>query len=144
MKSYNHVALLGHITADPELRSTTTGKSVAFFTLAVERFAGKGNEPHTDFHRIVAWQKMGEFCARTLKKGMAVFATGMLSNHSFEGKNGKQYVTEILLHDLNILTWKGRESQVSEPLAADLGLGVEMEEVDGSGSEVSATMATCA
>lgn len=128
--------LLGHLTADPELRTTPTGKAVTTFSLAINRRSKAAGE-QVDFHRIVAWGNMAEFCCRTLKKGMAVFAVGTLMNHTFEGKNGKQYVTEVILQDVNILTWKGREQ------AADVSRDVprvEVEEVDVAGDEISATM----
>jgi single-strand DNA-binding protein len=139
MKSYNKVMLLGNLTADPELRSTTTGKSVTTFTLAINR-RGKSGEEYTDFHRMVAWSQMADFCCRNLKKGMAIFAVGTLMNHSFEGKNGKQYVTEVVVQDVNILTWKGREQKVD---TTEVDPSVEIEEVDVAGDEISATMAAC-
>lgn len=130
--------LLGHLTADPELRSTPTGKTVTTFNLAINRRNGKTSEESVDFHRIVAWNQKAEFCCRNLKKGMAIFVVGNLMNHSFEGKNGKQYVTEIVLQDVNILTWKGREQTVEEPVDDDTQ--VEVEEVDVAGDTISATM----
>ncbi len=132
MKSFNRVMLIGNLTADPELRSTTTGKTVAYFTLAVNHRSSKDPEGGVDFHRIVAWNKMADFSSKYLKKGMAVFLVGRLANHSFEGKNGKQWVTEILLQDLNILTWRGRETSVEETPV--------VEEVDVATGEISATM----
>jgi len=138
MKSYNKAMLLGHLTADPELRSTPTGKTVTTFNLAINRRGGKTSEESVDFHRIVAWNQKAEFCCRNLKKGMAVFIVGNLMNHSFEGKNGKQYVTEVILQDVNILTWKGREQapEVDEPTEDD----VQIEEVDVAEDDISATM----
>lgn len=125
--------LIGRLAADPELRQTTTGRSVANFGLAVHR---KSLSPpnNVDFHQIVAWSKMADFCARTLKKGMTVFVTGKLVKHSYEGKNGKQYTTEVVLQDVNILTWKGKESKVEDPADFDI------EEVEVSGDELSATI----
>lgn len=132
MKSFNKVMLIGNLTADPESRITQTGVSVAYFTLAVNRKKRAGQDEVADFHRVVAWGTFADLVTRLLKKGMSIFMVGNLQSHSFEGKNGKQYVTEIVLQDLNILTWKGKESRIQEP---------EVEEVDLSGEEISATMA---
>ncbi len=133
MKGYNKVMLIGRLAADPELRQTTTGRSVASFALAVHRQSVK--EPNNaDFHQVVAWSKLADFCSRILKKGMTVFITGKLVKHSYEGKNGKQFATEVILQDVNILTWKGRESVVEDPADDDI------EEVEVSGDELSATI----
>lgn len=126
--------LMGHLTADLELRSTTTGKAVTTFTLAVTT-RGKDGVEYTGFHRLVAWNQTAEFCCRNFKKGMAIFAVGSLMNHSYEGKNGKQYVTEVLVHDVNILTWKGKKPEVlDEPLEPVI------EEVDVAEERISVTM----
>ncbi len=138
MKSYNKVMLMGHLTADPELRSTTTGKAVTTFTLAVST-RGKDGTEYTGFHRLVAWNQTAEFCCRNFKRGMAIFAVGSLMNHSYEGKNGKQYVTEVLVQDVNILTWKGKKP---ETLEEDPGEPLEpiFEEVDVADELNSVTM----
>lgn len=128
--------LIGHVTADLELRTTTTDKAVTTFTLAVNRHSKDGTE-YTDFHRLVAWSGTAEFCCRNLRKGMAIFVVGSLTSHSYEGKNGKQYVTEVVVQDVNILTWKGREPEVLDTIdAAD----PVFEEVDVAGDLISATM----
>lgn len=134
MRGYNKVMLLGRLTADPECRQTTTGKSVAHFAIAVDRNVPKGGEQVTDFHRVIAWNGLADFAGKYLKKGMAVFLIGSLYKHSYEGKLGKQTIVEIVLREINVLTWKGKESKIEDP--------VEMivEEVQVSGEELSATM----
>jgi single-strand DNA-binding protein len=134
MRGYNKVMLLGRLTADPECRQTTTGKSVAHFSIAVDRNMPKGSEPVVDFHRVVAWQSLADFVGKYLKKGMGVFIIGALYKHSYEGKLGKQIITEIVLREINVLTWKGKESKIKEPAET------VVEEVEMSTEELSATI----
>ncbi|MBI2464024.1 single-stranded DNA-binding protein [Candidatus Peregrinibacteria bacterium] len=106
----NHVTLLGHLAADPEIRQTSTGKKVATFSIATDfRWKTKDgeNRKNTNFHRISAWQHLGEICFEYLKKGSAVYASGRLSNREYLGKDGqKRYLTEVVADDISILNWK--------------------------------------
>ena len=110
MRSLNRVSLIGNLTADPELHETSTGKKVAHFSLATNRYwKDKEGEDKkvTDYHKITAWQRLGEICGEYLKKGSSIFLEGQLKNRSYETKEGdKRYITEIVAKDVNILTWK--------------------------------------
>lgn len=110
MHSLNRVTLIGHLAADPEVRQTTTGKTVANFPIATNRdwYDSEGKKQQaTDFHRIIAWQKLGEICGNYLKKGSAICVEGRISNRNYEDKEGKtRYITEIVSDDINIFTWK--------------------------------------
>lgn len=59
----NKIMLMGRLTADPEMRSTTTGKSVCHFRLAVNRRFARQGEEQADFFPVSAWEKTGEFLA---------------------------------------------------------------------------------
>jgi len=116
MKSVNRVTFLGHLAADPELRSTKNGKSVASFAIATnsEWFDADGVlQKSVDFHRVVAWDKLGELCAKHLFKGSPVYLEGRLTNRSYDGKdNIKRYVTEVIASNLHILKWKEDKKSV--------------------------------
>jgi len=118
MRSLNRAMLIGHIAADPELRQTKDGLSVANFPLATNHFVKGDNgekREFADFHRIIAWGKLGEICEEYLKKGMAVYVDGRIVNRSFDDKEGKKhYRTEIIAETLNILTWKRGKSGKGE------------------------------
>ena len=61
----NCVTLMGRLVADPELRTTPNGKSVATFTIAVDRsFVRQGEQRQADFIRIVAWESTATFVSR--------------------------------------------------------------------------------
>jgi single-strand DNA-binding protein len=79
MKSVNKVILLGNLTRDPELRHTEGKHAVCAFGLATNRnWTTDSGEKHeeTEFHRIVAWDKLAEVCNQYLKKGRKVFVEG--------------------------------------------------------------------
>ncbi len=107
-KSVNKVILIGNLGKDPEVRYTPQGTAVATLTLATnERFKDKdGNwQDRTEWHRVVAWQRLAEICGEYLKKGRSVYIEGKLQTRSWEDKNTheKKYSTEIVAQDLVLL-----------------------------------------
>lgn len=87
----NNITLMGRLTADPELKTTTTGRSVTSFSIAVDRgYARSGEERQTDFINIVAWQQQAEFVCRYFKKGSMIALTGSLQTRSYEDKTGNR------------------------------------------------------
>lgn len=94
----NHVEVQGRLTADPELRSTNSGKAVASFSIACERdYAADGKQRETDFLEIVAWGGTAQFIARNFTKGQMAIVTGRLQVRAWEDKNGqKRRTTEIV------------------------------------------------
>jgi len=113
MKNLNRVSLLGHLVADPEVRETQNGNNVANFAIATNRRWKNADgkvQGQTDFHRIVAWKKLGQLCGQYLKKGSSVYLEGQLQNRSYDTDKGeKRFITEIIAKDINILTWKKGE-----------------------------------
>jgi single-strand DNA-binding protein len=107
MKSVNKVILLGNLTRDPELRHTENKKPVCSFGLATNRsWVSYDGEKHdeTDFHRIVAWDKLAETCHQFLRKGRKVYLEGRLQTRPYTGQDGiEKYATEIVLEDLVML-----------------------------------------
>lgn len=95
----NTVVLLGRITQDIELKSTTGGTSVIQFTVAVDRnFSKKGEEKQTDFISCVAWKQTAEFISKHFGKGRMIAIEGRLQSRTYDDKNGvKQYVTEVIV-----------------------------------------------
>ena len=77
MQSMNKVTLIGRLCADPEVRRTTSGKTVARFRLAVDR-RGKGEEKAADFIQCVAWEKSAELVEKYLKKGTKIAVSGRI------------------------------------------------------------------
>lgn len=82
----NKLMIIGNLTKDPELRTTTTGLNVCSFTVAVNR--KKANESETDYFRVTAWRQLAEICAKFLQKGKKVAVVGSVSVSTFTGSDG--------------------------------------------------------
>lgn len=85
----NKIFLIGNLTRDPELRTTSTGISVCSFSIAVNRRRSQGQEQaDVDYFRITAWRQLGELCHRYLSKGRKVCVVGNVSVSTYEGRDG--------------------------------------------------------
>lgn len=94
----NIAILTGRLTKDPELRHTTSNKSVCSFTIAVDRrFKNSAGEREADFLPCVAWGQTGEFIDKYFKKGNKINVTGSIQTRSWEADGGKRYATEIIV-----------------------------------------------
>lgn len=119
------MTLIGHLAADVDLRQTKSGRSLASFSLATNRFVkdqeGK-KRSMADFHRIIAWEGLAKICSDYLDKGAAVLIEGRLINRSFNDKDGnKVYRTEIVANSLDILKSKKSKSGKHEVVVENLG-----------------------
>ena len=93
----NEIILQGRLTADPELKVTSTNKSVTSFSLAVERDFSTEGEKETDFINIVAWNGTAEFITKYFTKGKQMIVRGSLRIRHYQTENGeKRKVTEVL------------------------------------------------
>ena len=98
----NKVVLAGRITADPELKQTTTGVSVLSFTLAVNRRFSKNEqgEQQTDFISMVAWRQTAEFISKYFRKGSAICVTGSIQTRNWQDSQGqRRYATEVIVDE---------------------------------------------
>ena len=107
----NKVILVGLLGRDPEVRYTKSSQAVASFSIATtERWTGKdGNkEEKTEWHRIVAWGKLGEICGEYLSKGKQVYIEGRLQTREWEDNDGnKKQTTEIVANNMTMLGQSG-------------------------------------
>lgn len=109
-RSLNKVQLIGNLTRDPELRYTPTGAAVCTIGLATNRYwttdAGEKKE-ETEFHRVVAWNKLAELCSQLLTKGRKVYVEGRLRTNSWTAQDGTQkQTTEVVIDDMILLDSK--------------------------------------
>ncbi|NOZ02551.1 MAG: single-stranded DNA-binding protein [Deltaproteobacteria bacterium] len=111
MASINKVFILGNLGSDPELATTSTGRSVANFNVATnESWTDKQGErrERTEWHKIVVWGKQAEFCKEYLSKGRTVFIEGRIQTRSWEDKEGqKRYTTEIVANNVQFVGGSG-------------------------------------
>ena len=118
----NSVNISGRLTRDPEIRKTTTGKSVCSFTLAVDKKMSKdqletakqNGEPTADFISCVAWNHDADYLSTYGQKGNIVEISGRLQSRSYDDKDGKRvYVTEVVAADLQLIRTEPRETSPS-------------------------------
>ena len=105
----NKIFLLGRLTKDPDVKVTTTQKTVCTFTLAVDRpFASKNGQREADFIPIQTWNKTAEICGNSLSKGQRALVEGRLQIRSFDGNDGKKhYMTEVIADRVEFIERKG-------------------------------------
>jgi single-strand DNA-binding protein len=111
-KSVNKVILIGNLGKDPEVKYTAGGMPVAKFSLATnERYKDKEGQwqDRTEWHNIVAFQRLAEIVGEYLKKGGKCFIEGSLRTSSWDDKETgqKKYKTEIIANDLVLLSGRG-------------------------------------
>jgi len=104
----NKAILVGNLGADPEVRYTASGTAVTTFNVATnerwtDRASGEKQE-RTEWHRIVAWGKLGEICGEYLSKGKQVYIEGRIQTRSWDDRDGnKRYTTEIVAREMVML-----------------------------------------
>lgn len=109
----NIAAIMGRLTADPELRHTPNGVAVTTFTLAVERsYAPQGQERQTDFIDVVAWRGTGEFVCKYFTKGRMMAVNGAIQTRNYEDRDGnKRKAVEIVADNVSFAGDKPKEDQ---------------------------------
>ena len=107
MASFNKVILVGNMTADPELKQTTSGTSVCSFSIAVNRRFTKAEQGQqtVDFINIVAWSQRAEFVSRYFKKGNPILICGQLQTRTWTDNQGqKRYATEVIADEVSFVS----------------------------------------
>ena len=122
-KSVNKVILVGNLGKDPEVKYTPSGVPVAKFSVATnERFKDKAGEwqERTEWHDVVAWQRVAEIVGEYVSKGSRVYIEGKLQTSSWEDRQSGQrkYRTEIVARDL-VLLGPGQNGNGGQPTADD-------------------------
>ena len=104
----NNVSLIGRLTQDPELRTTSSGLSTCSFTIAVDGRPSANGESHTDFIRCVAWRNQAENLCKYQKKGSQIGVTGRIQTGSYDAQDGtKRYTTDVVADRIIFLGSKG-------------------------------------
>ena len=100
--------IIGNLTRDPEVKTLSSGQTVANFGVATNliwKDSQTGEQKKlVEFHNIVAWRRLGEICGQYLKKGSKVYIDGRLQTRSWDDQNGtKRYRTEIVAENMIML-----------------------------------------
>ena len=115
----NRVLLIGRLTRDPELRTTASGKAVATFSIASHQFVG-GKEL-SEFHSIVAWNRLAETCGKYLGKGQQVAVEGRISTRTWDdAANQRHWKTEIVASSVEMLSGRRKRDYTGETAAEAL------------------------
>lgn len=125
-KSLNKVMLLGRLGADPEIRYTSDGTAVANLRIATNRPVKRGDEwaDETEWHRVVAWDKLAEICGEYLSKGKQVYVEGQLRTRAWEDRDGnKRWTTEVRAWDVIFLDSRGDQRADT---GAEAGAGADL------------------
>jgi single-strand DNA-binding protein len=120
-KSINKVILVGNVGKDPEIKYTPNGVPVAKFSLATnERFKDKSGEwrDRTEWHNVLAWQRLAEIVGEFVQKGSKLYIEGKLQSSSWEDRNSgeKRYRTEIVARDVVLLGSPERSSDADRDI----------------------------
>ncbi len=107
MAGINKVILIGRLGNDPETRCTADGTAVTNFRIAtsdewIDKTTNEKKE-RTEWHRIVAWRKLGEVCGEYLSKGRQVYIEGKIQTRSWEKDGVTRYTTEIIASNVQFL-----------------------------------------
>ena len=104
MADLNKVILMGHLTADPELKQTASGISVCSFSIGVNRRYSKAEQGQqsVDFINIVTWRQQAEFVSRYFKKGSSIVICGSIQTRNWTDQSGqKRYATEVVADEVS-------------------------------------------
>lgn len=104
----NKVILVGRLAREVDVRYTGTGKAVASFSLAVNKY---GKKDEADFIPVVLWEKLAELAGNSLRKGNKILIEGHLSIRSYETNDGqKRRVAEVIAQNMEFLESKKQQS----------------------------------
>ena len=138
----NHIELLGRLTKDPEIRQTPSGKTVAQFTLAVDRpFKTENGQKEADFIPCVVWGKTAELVGNSCQKGHRLLVEGRLQIRSYYGKDGnRHWVTEVIANSVEFVERKADSANRHIAPAGDMGAapraGAAKSDMSGLGTSV--------
>lgn len=119
----NKVYLIGNLTRDPEISTTTSGISICRMSIAVgRRFANAEGGRDTDFFNITAWRGTAENCAKFLKKGNKIAVSGSIQTRNYEKADGtKGFSIDIVADEVEFLTSKNDGSEGSSEGGMTMG-----------------------
>jgi single-strand DNA-binding protein len=127
MSSLNKVILIGRLGKDPEIRYTPDGSPVATFGLATSETWNDKNgsrQEHTEWHNIVAWNKLADLCKRYLAKGRQVYIEGRIRSRDWTDKDGnKRKTTEVIASQMVLIGSRPQDGDAGMQSMEPVGRG---------------------
>ena len=123
----NKVMLVGRLTRDPELRTLPSGKPLATFVIATNEYRASGGE-RTEYHNVIAWDRLAEICGQFLSKGQLVDIEGRIQTRQWGDDAGlRHWKTEVVANSLEMLSGRGKKEYAKEiqTVAAEAADGAE-------------------
>lgn len=126
----NKVILVGRLTRDPDMRTTTSGQQVATIGMATNNFwtdKGGTRQERTEYHTVILWGRLAEIAGQYLTKGQECFIEGRLQSREYTGKDGvERKVTEIVGETMQLgsRAQGGAEGQRAPRAAAPASMAV--------------------
>ena len=108
MSAVNCAEIVGNVTRDPEMRTTTNGQQVVSLGIATndrwkDKATGEDRE-RAEFHNVVIWGDLAQEVSQHLKKGSRVYVSGRVQTRSWETQSGtKRYTTEVIAEKCSLL-----------------------------------------
>jgi single-strand DNA-binding protein len=124
-KSLNSIQLIGNVGKEPEIKYTNSGTAVAKFSIATNESYKDNNDElqdRTEWHNIVAWDKLAEIISKYVRKGEKIYVQGRVQTRSWDDKKSgeKKYMTEVVVKDLLLL---GAKQAAAPEAVAPAGAG---------------------
>jgi len=111
----NNCTIIGNLTADPDLRTTTQGNNVCEFRVAVNRRKTQNNpDPGADFFKVTVWNERADLCAKYLQKGKKVAVEGSVTASAYTGNDGQPRAS-LEIKDVKTVEFLSPAGQVERP-----------------------------
>jgi single-strand DNA-binding protein len=140
----NKVMLVGRLTRDPELRTLPSGKPLASFVIATNEYRGSGAGERTEYHTVIAWDRLAEICGQFLSKGQLVDLEGRLQTRQWDDDAGlRHWKTEVVTNSLEMLSGRGKKEyakEVQTAVADEAEAPAAAGSVDGQAAEITIAM----